>query len=121
MKHVGAAKVRLASLDYHHKVDDANVKRLAALMRESTCDRSNKINHVTATIDKDVLDEALALSNLTLEELARGEVHGYPELSLPLGQTLQCLHGADRLAAAGKVLHSEEPFWVVDLYLAGKA
>lgn len=118
-KQVGSASILIASLDYQHKVDDDNVKRLVALLRAARCDRTDIINHAIATIDQDTLDQALARSGLTLEELSATSAGGYPELHLPPGLRLQCLHGADRLAAASQVLRPEDQRWVVDLYLTG--
>lgn len=120
-KHVGSASIHLDSLDYQHEVDNDNVKRLVALLQASRYDRADIRNHAIAIIDQDSLDAALVKSGLTLEKLATNTVDGYPELNLPPGIRLQCLHGVDRLEAAKRVLRPEDQRWVVELYLAGDA
>lgn len=117
--HVGSASIHLDSLDYQQGADDDNVKRLAALLRVSRCDRADTRNHAIATIDQDSLDAALIKSGLTIEKLAANTAGEYPELHLPPDLRLQCLHGVDRLAAARRVLRPGDQRWVVDLYLTG--
>lgn len=118
-KLVGSASVHLDALDFQHEVDEENVKRLVALLHDSSCDRAETRNHVIATIDQCSLDQALTISALRREMLAADIKGRYPELNLPPGLRLQCLHGVDRLAAARRALRPDDRRWVVDLYLSG--
>lgn len=114
---VGSASVRLEAFKFSRKADNTNVERLLALLGDANCDRTDVKNHVVATIDTHTLERALQESSLT--SLATDASGAYPKLELPLGMSILCLDGVDRLTAAREIFPHDEQHWVADLYLAG--
>lgn len=125
-KYCGTASLRLTSLRYRDPARDGStctpssgVEAIKRIFRqEHGCRKEDIRHHVKALIDPQVLEAAMTRASISVERLV-GDTLPYPELELPLGVTVECVEGHDRLAAADKVLQGSKKRWVVDLYLNG--
>ncbi|EJP60975.1 uncharacterized protein BBA_10074 [Beauveria bassiana ARSEF 2860] len=123
-KYCGTASLRVDSLSFSHQKnlrfgDEAarNTAVLARIFREEDGLRQEDAqNHITAIINPQVLETALASCNIDGSSLMRN-ILPYPQLELPVGVSLECLQGHDRLAAANDVFKGSDQRWIVDLYL----
>ncbi|PQK10244.1 hypothetical protein BB8028_0002g05680 [Beauveria bassiana] len=120
LKYIGAAAIRLDHLFFPNSEgpDHKNVKRLVKLFQgQHGCSPGETQNRIPAIISEPELQDALAISKLSREELvASGD--RFARLNFPAGFRLECLRGEDRVRAASEALNSPEPRWVVDLYAA---
>lgn len=123
VKHVGTASVRLDALDFRDSagLDPKNVERLKRLFREGGCFPGRFANRIPALIGAETLQQSLALSGLSAEQLRSGAdaSDGHARLELPAGLRLVCLRGRHRAVAAEDVLGIQDKRWVVDFFLAG--
>ena len=124
----GAARILLEQLhfpsdqptQYNMELDRENVEFLKERFRREGCRRQPAINHVLVRIDQPCLDTALAISKISSATLHTTQADEYPELRLPSGVRLACLHGKHRIQAGREFLSPRDQWWVADLYLAGK-
>lgn len=119
----GRAKVEIRWLSFTddwergtRPLDPKNVARLAKIFDLEGCFRREPEHYVPALINLQALEEALTLANHNA-----GELFAVTEepVSLPLSNSLICLHGRHRLEAAKQYLEVGDKWWVVDLYLDG--
>ncbi|KAL4891328.1 hypothetical protein BDV59DRAFT_203528 [Aspergillus ambiguus] len=120
-KYLGAAKVKLQQIIPHPSIstglDSHNVNRLCEIFRKERCRRLDVQNHVTAVVAGRQLDDALGREGLTTQSLMTNNLQGdYPLLDFRTDPVL-CLHGQHRLKAGEEVLHLNDQWWIVDLYL----
>ena len=124
LKYRGAARVSLDALqfrnDQRRELDMEHVETLKKQFRVEGCRRENIKAHVPVLIDQSCLDTALRLSGFSAAVLLSNTHNGYPELQLPRGSHLTCLHGKHRIQAGREFLSPRDKWWVVDLYLAGE-
>ena len=67
-----------------------------------------------------MLETAIDLSpETTLEKLLDNPSGLPPELKLPPGCQVECLHGRQRFEAAKEILPPKDWWWTVDLYIEG--
>jgi len=116
-KYWGTASVLIDLLDFPNEEDEENIDRLAELFAKD-CRVLNPFHHIPAKIDKQQLQDALSLSDLTPEQLRAipDPQEGYPKLNFPAGFRLQCNRGLHRAAAARRI-HMER--WAVDFFHPG--
>lgn len=122
LKYIGVVNIRLDDLWFPNSEgpDKKNVKRLVKLFQgQRGCSPGDTQNRIPAIIREADLQNALALSNLSREELLASS-DSFARLNFSSGFRLECLRGEDRVQAAREVLNGEEPRWVVDLYAAGR-
>jgi hypothetical protein len=119
-KYQGSAKVTLESINILPSPHRKRVDQLKRIFEREGCKPEYVVNHVLLLIDKETLERALEESRITQRTLlARGGTL-YPELRLPRGRKLTCLHGNHRLQAGKEYLSPRNKWWVADLYLAGE-
>lgn len=99
------------------QLDPKNVIRLFEVFKLEGCRRLEAQNHVPALISQTVLNALLehvpgGLASLNLRD--QTPVHVDPN------HDLKCLHGRHRIETAKKYLHSDDEWWIVDLYADGK-
>ncbi|KAL6714243.1 hypothetical protein ACLMJK_007666 [Lecanora helva] len=116
----GTAKIALDSLRFPEDpeegfCDPKNIKRLIQIFKLEGCLRLSPEHHIPALIDNDTLIQSLEQFEIPAENLFSAPTP--PELSLPPGTTLTCLHGRHRIAAAHKFLLAGDRWWTVDLYI----
>lgn len=119
LKFRGAARVGLEAIHLTEKPDEERVERLKGIFREEGCRPEHIGNHVLLLIDQPALDVALRISELSSTALLHNTRNEYPELRLPAGSQLACLHGKHRIQAGRECLSARDKWWVADLYLAG--
>lgn len=123
VQHVGTASVRLDHLAFPLSagLDRKNVERLKRLFQKGGCFPGQFANRIPALVHPDMLQQSLALSNISADQLRSGvdEPEGHARLELPAGTRLECLRGQHRAIAAAEVLGVQEKRWIVDLFLAG--
>ncbi|KAL4889243.1 hypothetical protein BDV59DRAFT_186803 [Aspergillus ambiguus] len=117
----GHAKVGLEHLDFQASLfgqrvfDVSIVERLRTKFGKDKCAREETNNYISAVISGDLLEQALNLSSMTLDQLKGGT--GLPWLVLPQGARLWCLYGRHRVEAAKRgVLLPGDRWWSVTLY-----
>ena len=123
-KYRGAARITLDVLHFSEKqsttLDQENVEYLKEVFRREHCRREPVRNHVLVLIDQSCLDTALGLSGISAAALlTTGDE--YPELRLPAGVRLECLHGKHRIQAGREFLSPRDKWWIAELYLAGES
>ena len=125
----GSAKIQLKHLSFdddidhmpnglYSHLDPKNVDRLEEIFRLEGCQRLEEEHRIAATIDDQVLEEALGRSALTKASLVQQS--DPPELKFEATTTLRCLNGKHRIAAAQRVLVVGDKWWIVDLYTSGQ-
>jgi hypothetical protein len=124
LKYKDTARIRLELLhfleDEPKKIDPKHVETLKRYFRKYDYRRLKVRNHVPAVIDQQCLDAATRASGIsTTQLLGDNPQNRYPELILPGGHRLECLHGRHRIQAGREFLSPSEKWWTVDLYLAG--
>ena len=124
LKFQGTARIGLHHLNFPR--DDAkglhrkNVDRLKAIYQQHGCRRLEVQHHIPAIVDEGSLNVAIAAAGISPTTLARPPTaDGYPELVLPNGHRLECLHGRHRIQAGKEFLPARDQWWTVDLYLTG--
>lgn len=111
----GAALVPLDLLSFNlqESLDPKNVNRLIRIFRLEGCDHLNPRHALPVNVSMEMLDTCLAYSNLSLSDLASSKA---PQLHLPPGSRIQCLHGKHRVAAFRR-LRCSQNWWRVELYV----
>ena len=100
--------------------EEKNTERLKKLFRkEKGCHDWEIFDHVPVVIDQQQLDDALARSGISSEQLL-GARDGHLELDFPTDFRLRCLRGRHRVLAAPGALPPGGRRWNVDLFLSGK-
>ncbi|RSL73880.1 hypothetical protein CEP54_000273 [Fusarium duplospermum] len=96
-----------------HNTNPAKVSRLKRIFNTEGCNRSDSANFIVGDIRREVLSEAMRLSNLTPEDLRGGKEPRM--LYLPRFQYIQCASGRSRVRA---LLETPQfgPWWTVELY-----
>jgi len=122
----GSASVNIDVLHFPftelREEDEKNTQRLKKMFRkENGCRDWEIFNHIPAVIDQHELDDALARSGVSSEQLLRAR-DGHLELDFRAGFRLRCLRGRHRVlaATAPNVLPPGSQRWTVDLFLSGK-
>jgi AraC-like DNA-binding protein len=134
INYLGSATIKIEHLYFPHKrprEEDANfphgksreedekkTRRLEDLFRDSGCHHYKLRHHVPAIIDERNFNEALTLSNISMDALKKNPTNDgrYLDLQFPPDFRLTCLHGRHRVLAGGRVLPRSERRWTVDLY-----
>ena len=118
----GSAQIRLEHLDFSKSKPDApdrsNVKNLVSIFEGQGCYPRDSRHHVPAVIDREQLDLATHSTGISSTVLLDNAQTKRPELQLPSGFRLECLHGRHRIQA-GREMAPPQLCWTVDLYLAG--
>jgi hypothetical protein len=124
LRYRGAACIFIDALQFSEddmkQLDAKNVERLVDVFRREGCQRQPLRNHVLVLITQSCLDTALELSGASASSLLTPRSDDYPQLRLPPGIRLVCLHGKHRIQAGREFLRPRDKWWIVDLYLAGK-
>nr|KAK5449229.1 hypothetical protein LTR18_002318 [Exophiala xenobiotica] len=130
LKYRGTARISLDVLQFvvddDRPLDVKNVQRLVKIYQREGCRRQFVSNHILVVIDQACLDSALDLSRISAAALLTrntndpAAVGDYPQLQVPVGVRLTCLHGRHRIQAAREFLSPRDKWWIADLYLAGK-
>lgn len=121
LKYKGSARVPLTSLyprnagTTSEKRREKNVERLAEAFISMGCQRLQPENNIPVLIDPRTLGDILQKYGAQMDSVPP------PLLELPSGFRLQYLKGQSRVQAAKRVLDPDDQWWVVDLYLDGKA
>lgn len=118
VKYRSTARVQLERLQFKEsrELDKKNLERLKANFRKD-CRRLDRRNHIPALIDQQLLDAAIRASGISAEMLMSNQ--GFPEMNLPAGYNLECLHGRHRIQAGKETLSGRDQWWTVNFYLAG--
>ena len=118
LKFWGTTVVKLEKLSFGaigaKELNRKNVDRLKSIFEEYGCRRLEVQHHIPAIICKQVVESSL------LTKIRGPQTGEYPELKLPDGATILCLHGRHRIQAGKEFLSVREKWWTVDLYLAGQ-
>lgn len=120
VKFKGTARIRLESLDFPRQGANENAERLKLCIEYEGCYRLDSKYHVSAVIDQELLDGAVAASNTSHAALSSNAHSQWPTLRFPPGVRLKCLRGWDRLRAGWELLPPKDRWWTVDLFLSGK-
>lgn len=120
LKYRGSARLALEVIHLSGELDSIHVERLKRMFRKDGCRPKHMGNHILLLIDQPSLDVALSISGLSSNTLLRNTNNDYPELRLPSGRQVSCLHGKHRIQAGREFVSARERWWVADLYLAGK-
>lgn len=124
LKYRGAARISLDALQFSEddmkQLDAKNVEHLVDIFRREGCRRQPVRNHISALITQPCLDTALEISRISASSLLTPSSDDYPQLRLPSGIRLTCLHGKHRIQAGREFLRPRDKWWIVDLYLAGR-
>jgi len=117
---LGVALVRSKSLKYHPPPGRPSIplqpRKVGYWLREFDlrgCFPRIPRNRIRAKISRSVLNTALSLSGITIEDLQEGE--NLPHLELPADTLLVYNHGQHRLEAARQHVYPHNVWWVVEL------
>lgn len=122
----GFARVQLNALNFdhplvqqkHRKVLQKNVRRLHKIFEKIGCLRLQEENFINAVIDDASLDDAVAVSQVSRDELLNlREGQELPLLNL---RNVECLSGLHRTEAAKAFLNDNDQWWTVRLFSKGK-
>jgi len=120
LKYEGTVKVALDSLTFPPDAEslesDVRAKKVKHLQRVFTlegCDRMNPKHFIPGHIQADVLQLALARSNLTGATLGRKEA---PMLYLPPSSFIRCPHGTSQAMALPQSKRCDK-WWTIELYV----
>ena len=123
LKFRGTVRIRLEALTFlwnePRELDTKNVDYLKSCFQKDSCYRLIPQNHVPAIIDEDCFTSTILASGLSKRDLLSQQAAGIPELVLPDGFQLRCLHGKHRIQAARETLLPGDRWWTIDLYIAG--
>lgn len=89
------------------------MSRLARIFELESCLRFHPNHHVPIVISRQRLNNALRLDESSIEALRSAKE---PSL-LSLHESVSYLHEAHRLEANNRFLHSDDRWWVANLYL----
>jgi len=121
-KYKGSARIRLEHLDFSKGEPDvpdrSNVKNLVSIFEGEGCFQQDSRHHVPGVIDREQLHLATHSTGISFTVLLDNAQTERPELQLPSGFRLECLHGRHRVQA-GREMTPPQLWWTVDLYLAG--
>ena len=124
LKFRGTVRVRLEALTFQwnepRELDAKNVDHLKSCFQKDGCYRLVPQNRVPAIIDEGGFTTAILTSGLSERDLLSQQAAGIPELVLPDGFQLRCLHGKHRIQAARETLLPGDRWWTIDLYIAGR-
>ena len=120
-KFKGTARIRLESVDFPRQGASEKAERLKLCIECEACYRVDSKYHISAVVDPELLDGAVAASNTSHAAGASNTPSQWPTLRFPPGVRLKCLRGWDRLRASWEVLPPKDRWWMVDLFLSGKA
>lgn len=98
-------------------VSAAKVSRLQRIFRTEGCNRSEPSNFILGTVTQTVLEEAMRLSRLSVQDLKNPNAP--PMLYLPPFEPIQCTSGRSRVSALLNTPHLGT-WWTIELY-AGTA
>ncbi|KAI9770970.1 MAG: hypothetical protein M1840_002674 [Geoglossum simile] len=95
-----------------------NVEILKHTFKTEGCLRLEPKHHIPAIIDQQTLDLAINSSPaVSLDTLLDNPKKEPPELNIPPGYSLECIHGRHRVQAGNETLAPRDKWWTVDLYL----
>ena len=120
--YLGSARVNFQDLDfsfYSAEADPKNIKRLRAVFKRAGCFPLKTENRIPALIDPTVLENAIQLSGIPVEQIRQPEDGNLPHLSLPPSYKLRCLQGRSRVRAAEVLLPNIQHSWAIDFYAEG--
>jgi hypothetical protein len=122
----GISKVSLDAINFDHPLvkkkvrpwSPKNVRRLEKIFRQSGCKRGEEENFINAIIDDTALEIALGHTGTSIDAFHRlRESDTLPYLNL---QSVDCLSGQHRVAAAKRFLDPNDQWWVVRFFSKGK-
>lgn len=122
VKYQGTAKVNIAQIQLSpplpQNLDSSNLDRLRVIFRNHGCRRLEVNNFVPVIVSRRALERAITERNLSENALMSPEES--PILHFEQGE-IQALHGRHRLQVASEVLAPIERWWMVEIYLDGRA
>ncbi len=102
-KYIGSARIRLEHFDFSKTEFDVpdrfNVKKLLSIFKGGGCFQQDSRHHVTTVIDREQLDLAIHSTGISSDVVLDNVQTERPELQLPPGFRLECLHGRCRVQA----------------------
>lgn len=122
----GVARVQLDALNFHHplvqqkdrKVSQKNVRRIRKIFEKVDCLRASEEHFINAVVDDASLDDAVAVSQVSRNELlCLREGQELPLLNL---RNVECLSGLHRIEAAKAFLNENDQWWTVRLFIKRK-
>ncbi|KIV81283.1 hypothetical protein PV11_03480 [Exophiala sideris] len=123
-QHRGTARISLDILKFqleaHEQLNRENVERLKGIYRREGYRPQFINNRILVEIDETCFEAALTLSGVAATELLTSQREAYPELRLPAGTEITCLHGKHRIQAAREFLSPRDKWWIADVYLANE-
>ena len=121
----GIARVQLDALDFHplvqqkcRKVSQTNVRRIQNIFEKVGCLRLQEENFIDAVVDDASLDNAVAVSQVSRNELLC--LREGQELPLLYIRSIECLSGLHRIEAAKSFLGESDQWWTVRLFSKSK-
>lgn len=116
----GWAKVSTHSLLFYPDFTSARanfnkdkVQRLARIFNDEGCHRHNMSHSIVGNIEEKDLQAALALSEVSIDDLQRRE--DPPRIFLPTGSFIRCTHGSSRVNALDES-QSFDRWWTLALF-----
>ncbi|MCJ1349136.1 hypothetical protein MMC31_007372 [Peltigera leucophlebia] len=121
MGYQGTARIKLEHLQFPWEelkgFDKKNANRLKLVFKtEGKCRREEPQNFISAVIDQDDLNRAMAESEVSAARLLDNREGLAPRLDFPAGFSLNCFDGQDRIRAARDFLPSGDRWWTVQLF-----
>jgi hypothetical protein len=121
----GVVRLKLEALNFdhplvkrkHRKISKKNTRRLERIFGQVGCLRTQEENYINAIVDDASLDDALALSETSRDDLL--SAHEGQRLPL-LALGVDCLSGLHRVEAAKTFLDDNDQWWAVRLFSSGK-
>lgn len=108
LKYRGAARIALEAIHLPEKPNATHVACLKKIFRKEGCRPEHIGNHVLLLIDQPSLEDTLRISGISPTSLLQSTNNEYPELRLPSGRQLICLHGKHRIQAGRELLPVRE-------------
>ena len=121
----GVVRVQLDALNFHplvqqkrRKVSQKNVRQLQKIFEKVGCLRLQEENFINAVVDDASLDDAVAISQVSRNELLC--LREGQELPLLRLRRVECLSGRHRIGAAKAFLDENDHWWTIRLFSKSK-
>lgn len=108
-------RANISFLQFPPGDDPRKVQHLTRVFKQQGCDRANERHAIPGTVTEKELQDALAYSNLSLNDLRFS--HRPPFLNFPPGTFIRCAQGRSRIAALTQTSPMGDRWWPVELFI----